>query len=256
MENASKALIIAGEMLIAMLIVSLLLYAWTSYSKYKKNQIDLDSKENISKFNEQFANYDRDVEGHEILSLINQIIDYNERNTADSTIKAGTFKPIKMKIDLNGKNENLTYSEASNLLFINNKYESEISAGNRNKVGSFKHDIEDVVTKAMKDLPGVGNNSEKANKVAKNIENIFINASSTNSQWKKAVSLYNSCTGANLSVDYAKTNFTRSGTLYTAACKCYEYMQFKRSVFICTNITYDNDSGLVSNINFKCVGIR
>ena len=62
MENASKALIIAGEMLIAMLIVSLLLYAWTSYSKYKKNQIDLDSTENISKLQklacfQPFTNY-------------------------------------------------------------------------------------------------------------------------------------------------------------------------------------------------------
>ena len=82
MENASKALIMAGGMLLAILIVSLLVYAWSLFSKYQSSQDDLTDIEDTAKFNEQFTNYQRDkVKGYEILSLVNKVIDYNYRKT-------------------------------------------------------------------------------------------------------------------------------------------------------------------------------
>ena len=38
------------------------------------------------------------------------------------------------------------------------------------------------------------------------------------------------------------------------ALKYYEYMQFKRGVFECTNLEYDNVSGRVKTIEFKFTG--
>ena len=74
MENASKALIMAGGMLLAILIVSLLIYAWSLFSKYQSSNDSLSEIEDTAKFNEQFANYDRKgIQGYEILSLVNKL---------------------------------------------------------------------------------------------------------------------------------------------------------------------------------------
>ena len=59
MENASKALIMAGGMLLAILLVSLFLYAWSLISDYQASQDSLTEIEDTAKFNEQFAQYDR-----------------------------------------------------------------------------------------------------------------------------------------------------------------------------------------------------
>ena len=78
MENASKALIIASSILLAILLISLVLYARSSVSEYQNSKLELDRVENLAKFNDQFAQYDRkDVAGYELISLANKIADYN-----------------------------------------------------------------------------------------------------------------------------------------------------------------------------------
>ena len=85
MDNASKALLMAGGMLLAILILTLLIYAWSLFSEYQSSRDDLADIENTAKFNQQFTNYDRDdVQGYELITLVNQIIDYNERKTEDT----------------------------------------------------------------------------------------------------------------------------------------------------------------------------
>jgi len=102
MENAAKALLMAGGMLLAILLVSLLLYAWGLFSKYQSSQDSLAEIEDTAKFNEQFTAYDRnDVQGYELLSLLNQIIDYNERKTTDSINgNSDNYKYISITIDM------------------------------------------------------------------------------------------------------------------------------------------------------------
>ena len=79
---AHLVLIMAGGMLLAILIISLLIYAWSLFSKYQASQDSLSEIEDVSKFNEQFANYERDgIQGYEILSLVNKVIDYNYRKS-------------------------------------------------------------------------------------------------------------------------------------------------------------------------------
>ena len=51
MENASKALIMAGGMLLAILIISLLVYAWSLFSKYQASKDSLADIEDTAKFN-------------------------------------------------------------------------------------------------------------------------------------------------------------------------------------------------------------
>lgn len=103
MENASKALIMAGGMLLAILIVSLLIYAWSLFSKYQSSQDDLTEIEDTAKFNEQFTNYQRDnVKGYDILSLANKVVDYNYRKSNVDTAKNDEkYVPITIKIEFN-----------------------------------------------------------------------------------------------------------------------------------------------------------
>lgn len=106
MENASKALIMAGGMLLAILIVSLLVYAWSLFSKYQSSQDDLADIEDTAKFNEQFTNYQRDnVKGYDILSLANKVTDYNDRKSnAEGAQNDAQYVPITIVITLTKDN--------------------------------------------------------------------------------------------------------------------------------------------------------
>ena len=80
MENASKALIMAGGILITILVVSLLVLFWNQVSDYKKTSSDAEKEAQLSTFNEQFTQYARtDLRGVDLISLVNKVINYNSK---------------------------------------------------------------------------------------------------------------------------------------------------------------------------------
>lgn len=80
MENATKALIIAGGMLIAMLIVGLLVFGYTQLRQYQQTAYDEESTRKLADFNERFEAYNRTtVRGYQIISLGNLVYDTNIR---------------------------------------------------------------------------------------------------------------------------------------------------------------------------------
>ena len=85
MENASKALIIAGGVLIALLVISLLVVGWNRLTEYSISQEQIETVEQIIKFNKEFESYNkRVVRGYELISLENLVEDTNRRySTAD-----------------------------------------------------------------------------------------------------------------------------------------------------------------------------
>ena len=95
----------AGGMLLAILIVSLLVYAWSLFSKYQSSQDDLTDIEDTAKFNEQFTNYQRDnVKGYDILSLANKVTDYNYRKSKSDNTNDENYVPITIEIHLTDDN--------------------------------------------------------------------------------------------------------------------------------------------------------
>ena len=100
MENASKALLIAGGVFLTMLIIALVLFAWNSFSDFYKKDDELKDIENIAKFNEQFTNYNRDnVYGYELISLANKVADYNMRfSNAEDAQNDKKYNPITLNI--------------------------------------------------------------------------------------------------------------------------------------------------------------
>lgn len=81
MENASKALIMAGGVLIALLVIGLLVFFYNNLSGLQSIEQSNDDVEAITEFNKKYEVYARNVYGSEILSLANMVDDYNTRES-------------------------------------------------------------------------------------------------------------------------------------------------------------------------------
>ena len=78
MENASKALIIAGSVLLAMLIIGTLIFMFTNLSNLRQTEADSSTVQKLEEYNRQIELYNKaNLYGSEILSLANLIEDYN-----------------------------------------------------------------------------------------------------------------------------------------------------------------------------------
>lgn len=82
MENASKALIIAGSVLLAMLIIGSLVFMFNTLSDLRQTEADAEDVEQLAKYNRQIETFNRNgLYGSEIMSLANLIEDYNIRQS-------------------------------------------------------------------------------------------------------------------------------------------------------------------------------
>ena len=100
MENASKALIIAGEVLIAMLVISLLVLFYNNIKELSQTKEMVDLSEQAVEYNKQYDVYYRDnLYGSDILSLANKIYDYNKTESeGDGYTKIEMQVTFKTKI--------------------------------------------------------------------------------------------------------------------------------------------------------------
>ena len=251
MENASKALIMAGGMLLAILIVSLLIYAWSLFSEYQASRDSLADIEDTAKFNEQFANYDReDVQGYELISLVYKIIDYNYRKSSDADAKSNDkYTPITITINF-GSPENrkkLCVGDATNVLFTKDVYKQSTIT----EMNSFKGIIE-YATALEKKWGG----SDNATKLAKAYNSIFENPKDDNERLN-AVKKWNYLSSIKYEMsqeEYQKMNRNEKENV----SKYYEYMQFKRSIFKSdsSKLIYDNTTGRITQMVFNFDKIR
>lgn len=280
MENASKALLIAGGILVSILVITVFIYMITRISEFRRSNEDLARIENVSEFNKRFTNYQRDdVQGYELLSLIHNVIDYNEQYSTDSTINKDSYNPISLTIclktvDNRDLRNQLTYDN-NNRLFTLDTYKDEIKANSRNTSNSFQYSIEKKIEDAKNTLGIQGD--DIASKLAKNINSIFktkeqVQSEATKYNSEDAVynlmaNTYNQCTGNSTMTSQdaknklvikkdASGNYTNSNQYYNYANMLYEYMQFKRGQFKCTDLQYDQATERVSSIKFNIVKIK
>ncbi len=82
MENASKALIMAGGILIAILVMSLFVYLIVSFGATSDKIHDQNAQTQITEFNAQFTKYQgrTNITIYDVVSVANLAIDYNENN--------------------------------------------------------------------------------------------------------------------------------------------------------------------------------
>lgn len=85
MENASKALIIAGEILIAVLVLTLMVSVFVAFGNFSANMHKRLSNEQIIQFNENFYQYDGriNITAQEIVTIINFAKQSNDARELD-----------------------------------------------------------------------------------------------------------------------------------------------------------------------------
>lgn len=80
MENASKALLMAGGMLIAVLIIGAFVFMFTNARTTAETQHEIETVEQMTKFNNQFESYNKKLmRGVEVISALNKAIDNNTK---------------------------------------------------------------------------------------------------------------------------------------------------------------------------------
>lgn len=121
MENATRAIIIAGGVLLTMMLTSLILFVFKQYQEYSTSSENEDRAKKISEFNLQYTNYDReDINGFELISLLNKVIDHNKYGEQKSDLDV--FIPIEVKVNIS-KFDNIINAKLPYQLFTKNKYE-------------------------------------------------------------------------------------------------------------------------------------
>ena len=101
MENASKALLMAGGVLIALLVISLMILAFDQMSQYQKSQSDLVETKQLAEFNEQFTQYVRDdLNVIDLVTLANKVVNFNIKESGAGEIDYSQ----KITLQINMKN--------------------------------------------------------------------------------------------------------------------------------------------------------
>ena len=96
MENASKALIMAGSVLISIMVISLLVLGYNQMSHLEQTREDADAVDKLAEYMRRFEQFDRTVYGSELLSLGNLQQDYN---LSDARIDVG-YAPIEITVEI------------------------------------------------------------------------------------------------------------------------------------------------------------
>ncbi len=112
MENASKALLIAGGMLLLILVLSFATLLFrrmgSQTSEFYKDMSDTE----IYEFNQQFFNYERnDLKIQDVISVINLAKDANDRERVPVTIEVNYLGSV---LDLNNVDTKRMLSDSIN----------------------------------------------------------------------------------------------------------------------------------------------
>lgn len=249
MENATKALTMAASMLIALVIISAILLVFNNLSNYQKVNDQLKKDAKVLEFNNQFETYNRtDIRGSDLISLMNRVIDYNERQSFTGTegVDLG-YKPIELTIDLTDediKNIKVPSLEKRQLITKNTYTITE---------NEMDTDFAGILSTA-RNIESEHGGQDTLTKLCVAIEKIFLPGKTEPKDEKEekiAIDTYNQITKANITTWLEIKNVREKGYVY----QYYEYLQFKRTYFDCvkgisSGVEYD-DNGRITKMYFK-----
>ena len=122
MENATKALEMAGSVLIGVLLLGCILFAYSQMSELKDTEHKSEVAEQAKDFNQDYEAYNRNnLYGSDMFSLANMIEDYNKKE-ADGK----AYGKIEMKITLKTQIINASFFTSTTYDgdSLNQKYDS------------------------------------------------------------------------------------------------------------------------------------
>lgn len=163
MENASKALIMAGSILMALLVIGILVFGYGQLSSLEQTKEDVDQVDKMSEYMRRFEQFNRGQDnplyGSELLSLANLQEDYNSSDAEVGYDKIQITVEIKNTIDKNyfkaGKYDISKILEDKNrLLKEKDKYE------NKNNPNYIKYNGKSVKYYSKKSYREIANDFE------------------------------------------------------------------------------------------------
>ncbi len=257
MENASKALLMAASVLIALVIIGALILMFNNLTNYQSTKTVSNREAQVIEFNNQYETYNRkNVRGSELLSLLNRAADYNRRTSSASDGSKGDegqdllYEPITISFTIN-------QSDITSFIYNDRAY---LLTQNTWKVSG----REDTFGKDMKskidDLEG-NYTADSLAKMVKEISNILIEVNPRTTQAEKdaAMDVYNKCsinkTKINNFGDLKSKSFGNC-TIEEAIRTYYEYVQFKRARFDCIegSVKYNDGTGRITKMEFEFNG--
>lgn len=228
MENASKALLIAGTILISLLVIGALVFVYRDITSAKRADEETLKTQQLEEFNKQFTSYERNLTGSELLSLVNKMADYNK-----------------------GQAEKKGYSEM-NIIFTVTK---DIAC--KNFLSNGQYDLESKVMKGTCDLTEV---SKKINNIVvkyKGDANLQKYASKLNETWDDWSKIRtDGKTGKEKFKEDIKAiglddSVAESEAQIKDIQNYADYIEFKRKTFEHKNTDYDKKNGRVIKMTFK-----
>lgn len=205
MENASKALLIAGGVLIAILIVSVLVVTLNIVNSNQKTREKALATEQLAEFNQKYESYNKKaLRGTDIITLMKMAIENNNSATSDNPYY------INVVIDLG----NDKIEDGSKRTVILNK-DKKVISDNTERIPSSLAGTYKIELGTWKD-----NVTYKPNdKVVK-----FFNTNSTDT------------------VEEIKDNDRKTTTIvYTYS----PFTTFKNDIFKCTNVKYNDQGRII-----------
>lgn len=214
MENAAKALIIAGTILISVLVISAVVFMYRDLTSVKRQDAENQKVQEITDFNKSFESFDKTLNGAKMLSLANKIQDYNEKYV--NRMQEG-YNKITLYIDNSNSNNGTEWYE----------YYSELQS----KVDTMMNDkyISANYLEALKEA-----------------EDVKSNAGSLHLDREQADE-----TLEELKQKLGNTGFTKATRYYKEDYQIYEqYLKIKKQTFKSAGIEYDERNGRITKMSY------
>lgn len=247
MENASKALIMAGSILIALMILGALVLMFSNLTNYQKTDTETTRTAQVTEFNNQFETYNRDnVRGSELYSLLNRVIDYNRRKSLEGTGATDTGQDISyapMTVTFSIDNKELAANGTNNLLIKNSNY--TISKTDNTFEKEIKGTIDTLENKYGQD---------SLTNLTTNLTKIFVDVAPEEGSNEEKIIVENFNAASKVIKIESFKDIKSGSTIRKEIYTYYEYIQFKRAYFDCESVEYDKDTGRITKMDFEFTG--
>ena len=260
MENASKALIMAGSVLIALMIIGALILMFGNLTSYQGTDTQSTRSAQVTEFNNQFETYNRDdVRGSDLYSLLNKVIDYNRRQTTAGTgnDRGQELAYMPMEVNFTIDITQLAAADGTNRLSKRNIQTSANTYTVSNNENKFEDSIKETIDNLEDDY-----GQDSLTNLTTNLTKIFkdedLGPEPGSTEETIIVKNFNEASRKVKITSYSdidsKETAKFQGTIREGVYTYYEYIQFKRAYFDCKNVEYDSNTGRITKMDFEFTG--
>ena len=228
MENASKALIMAGSVLLAMLIIGALVFTISTISSMHQTEDSMEDAEKLAEFNRQIQTFNKQtIYGSELISLSNLIDDYNFRQ---ADLKG--YEPIKFEVITTTSRDIITPATYTN-------YKSGTK-----KISTVFNTLEEKVNKAKTEYITIEYRGNKISETSQRLSGM------RDAELEELVKrLTKGFSVSEDDIQNLKNDLREKGNTYTIFNS--ELVNFKSSKFERISFEYDQGIGRVISVKFE-----